>query len=369
MKRIIVIDDEYEVFEDQLRASTDMQGLDWQYDFQKDTESGTNRISVVNYDALVIDLEFSGKMDGIEFIRELRQNDYNLPVIVFSKHEDPRFIKESLSKHDLSADDFFSKLEIVNENRYNSLIKSIDDLTKKYSVKHEIASILSPDIRFENEAWSVWGKCKPYTDMGGDVLDICESGGTLITYLADVSGHGFTAGFFGGMIKSAIRTHLMNSFELQQAITSVNRVFYELNFTDRPKKYFTFCGAELNLDGRVKIYNAAHPFPFVFENHSNREIESHLPPLGIMSPGLEEIRCSEIQLDENSFIAIYSDGMSDIESRDDQNVDIKSIISSATDRNANISEKTIEEIFRTINSQGRPTDDQSLLIVRRKKNS
>jgi serine phosphatase RsbU (regulator of sigma subunit) len=35
--------------------------------------------------------------------------------------------------------------------------------------------------------------------MGGDLIDVIESGGGLVAYVADVSGHGLPAGQLMGM--------------------------------------------------------------------------------------------------------------------------------------------------------------------------
>jgi hypothetical protein len=39
--------------------------------------------------------------------------------------------------------------------------------------------------------------------MGGDLIDVIESDGNLLVYIADVSGHGLAAGQLMGMLKTA----------------------------------------------------------------------------------------------------------------------------------------------------------------------
>src|SRR5215472_584620 len=76
------------------------------------------------------------------------------------------------------------------------------------SLAHGIQATLVPTVSFQNAAFEVYGKSLPSAEMGGDLIDVIESNGNLLVYVADVSGHGLEAGQLMGMLKTALRVSL-----------------------------------------------------------------------------------------------------------------------------------------------------------------
>jgi serine phosphatase RsbU (regulator of sigma subunit) len=73
---------------------------------------------------------------------------------------------------------------------------------------HAIQATLVPTISFQNATFEVYGKSIPSAQMGGDLIDLIESGGSLLVYVAAVSGHGLAPGQLMGMLKTAMRVSL-----------------------------------------------------------------------------------------------------------------------------------------------------------------
>ena len=61
------------------------------------------------------------------------------------------------------------------------------------SLAHGIQATLVPTVSFQNASFELYGKSIPSTEMGGDLIDVIESDGGLVAYVADVSGHGLAA--------------------------------------------------------------------------------------------------------------------------------------------------------------------------------
>lgn len=59
--------------------------------------------------------------------------------------------------------------------------------------------------------------------VGGDIVDLVDSGNGVSAYLADGSGHGLPAGIVMGMLKTALRSTL-DSQTVDSALLRVNRV-------------------------------------------------------------------------------------------------------------------------------------------------
>jgi hypothetical protein len=62
------------------------------------------------------------------------------------------------------------------------------------SLAHGIQATLVPTVSFQNAGFEVYGKSIPSAEMGGDLIDVIASDGSLLVYVADVSGHGLAAG-------------------------------------------------------------------------------------------------------------------------------------------------------------------------------
>jgi serine phosphatase RsbU (regulator of sigma subunit) len=69
----------------------------------------------------------------------------------------------------------------------------------KLSLAHGIQATLVPTISFQNASFELYGKSIPSTEMGGDLIDVIESDGGLVAFVADISGHGLPAGQLMGM--------------------------------------------------------------------------------------------------------------------------------------------------------------------------
>jgi len=101
------------------------------------------------------------------------------------------------------------------------------------ALARDIHRLLVPSIarrvgRFEFRGFSI-----PSGDVGGDLIDLVESDGHWIGYVADVSGHGVGAGLLMGMVKSAARTQLRATQALDQLLNTLNVVLFYLRTTRR----------------------------------------------------------------------------------------------------------------------------------------
>ncbi len=73
------------------------------------------------------------------------------------------------------------------------------------SLARGIQATLVPTVSFQNSTFEVYGKSIPSAEMGGDLIDVIQSDGSLLAYVADLSGHGLAAGQLMGMLKTAMR--------------------------------------------------------------------------------------------------------------------------------------------------------------------
>jgi hypothetical protein len=92
------------------------------------------------------------------------------------------------------------------------------------ALAHGIQATLVPTLSRQVDGLEVYGKSIPSTEMGGDLIDLVERDGTLLAYVADISGHGLAAGQLMGMLKTAVRVSLQFRQEPTGVLESADRV-------------------------------------------------------------------------------------------------------------------------------------------------
>src|SRR5262249_41553866 len=96
----------------------------------------------------------------------------------------------------------------------------------------------------------------PSTEMGGDLIDVVESDGRLLAYIADISGHGLPAGQLMGMLKTAMRVSRQLGQEPVAMLESVDRV---LPTVKEPNMYATLALMSFDDSSEAEYSLAGHP--------------------------------------------------------------------------------------------------------------
>ena len=155
----------------------------------------------------------------------------------------------------------------------------------------------------------------PSGEVGGDLIDLVESNGHWIGYVADVSGHGVGAGLLMGMAKSSARTQLRVAEPMNQLLNTLNAVLFDLR---KPDMYMTFAG--LQFDGASELQFS---------------VAGHLPILRYRpaTSAIEELSVSQLPLamfEDQAFVSapaqwtpgdlfvILTDGLTEVFDRHDQ---------------------------------------------------
>ena len=103
-------------------------------------------------------------------------------------------------------------------------------LRTEMNLARQIHGHLVPAIDRATDSLELYGVSVPASEVGGDLMDVCHADGKTGLYVADVTGHGVSAGVSMSMIKSAIRMKLHDKPELGEMVTRLNAVLTE---TDR----------------------------------------------------------------------------------------------------------------------------------------
>jgi hypothetical protein len=229
------------------------------------------------------------------------------------------------------------------------------------SLAHGIQATLVPTISFQNARFELYGKSIPSTEMGGDLIDVIESDGGLVAYVADISGHGLPAGQLMGMLKTAMRLAVQFRQMPVAALESVDRVLPDVK---EPEMYATL--ALLRFDGsrEAEYALAGHP-PILHYRHGSRDtvrLSMEQLPLGLIPGGSYASRRVIYSL--RDIFLLVTDGITEVANARDEEFGLTRLQELLTQHATRALPEIWDLIMREVRQYGLQQDDQSLLLLR-----
>jgi hypothetical protein len=136
-------------------------------------------------------------------------------------------------------------------------------MRNELELAHGIQKTLVPPVALRTACFEVYGISCPSEKVGGDLVDaLYLPNGDAIAYLADIAGHGLQAGILMGMLKTAVRTAVLDAGEREPDRTLpvlLDRLNTVLPQVKEANMYATFAGLRLGADGSVFYALAACP--------------------------------------------------------------------------------------------------------------
>jgi serine phosphatase RsbU (regulator of sigma subunit) len=229
------------------------------------------------------------------------------------------------------------------------------------SLAHGIQATLVPTISFQNATFEVYGKSLPSAEMGGDLIDVIESNGNLLAYVADVSGHGLAAGQLMGMLKTALRVSLEFRQHPAALLESADRV---LPAVKEPDMYATL--ALLQFDGSAQAeYALAGHVPILHYRDRSRDIarlSMEQFPLGLIPGGC--YASQRVPYSSRDLFLMLTDGISEVPNDRDEEFGLARVEQLLTQHSAEPLPRIWEGIMEHVRQHGLQQDDQTLLLVR-----
>jgi phosphoserine phosphatase RsbU/P len=181
-------------------------------------------------------------------------------------------------------------------------------------VAAEIHRALVPPIHKTIASFEIYGISIPSGEVGGDLVDVAEDGRLWTRYVADVSGHGVSAGLLMAMLKTAVRTRAKN-VSSGELLAEVHRALYPLK---TPNMFATV--AVLQWTGRVFNTALAGHLPLLHYLHSCGEVREYAAPdlpLGVLPEqtfGQTEVACQT-----GDIFLLLTDGLTEVLTRTEKN--------------------------------------------------
>ena len=147
----------------------------------------------------------------------------------------------------------------------------------------------------------------PCREIGGDLPDVYEAGGSTMGVLADVSGKGVAAGMLSAFVKAAWDRGERSP---ARAVKKLSEKFLELNLDER--SYITAAAVRIDADRRMLVYCfAGHNAPMLLKSGGGiSEIEGSTPPVSNWIPDFR-YEDAEIAYERGDILVLITDGVTE----------------------------------------------------------
>ena len=226
----------------------------------------------------------------------------------------------------VQAGDFSARIPVRRRDQigalqtsFNEMAESLEGLVAERAAKHaleqeleiarEVQKILIPGRSLQAEGVEFATYFEPSAAIGGDYFDIvrlpAEDGGEsdrLAVVIADVAGHGLSAGLRMAMLKAGLLTLVEEGKPPREILSALDRLVRSGG--DR-----TFVTSSLSLidlsAGVVEMTNAGHPPAYLLRRNEVEEILLPGTPLGALG---EDYGFRRIELQAGDVLVWLSDG-------------------------------------------------------------
>lgn len=229
------------------------------------------------------------------------------------------------------------------------------------ALAHGIQATLVPTLSFRVDRFEVYGQSIPSTEMGGDLIDAVESDGTLLTYVADISGHGLAAGQLMGMLKTAIRVSLQFRQQPTAVLESADRV---LPAVKEPNMYATLALLYFDGSSEAEYSLAGHP-PILHYREPTGDVARLAMeqfPLGLMPGGRYSSR--RVRYSPRDLFLMMTDGISEVPDANDDEFGLDRLEQLLRENAGQPLPQLWELIMGEVKRHGVQQDDQTLLLLR-----
>lgn len=213
--------------------------------------------------------------------------------------------------------------------------------------------------------WDIWLFTRSANDVGGDLLDFIEiSENKFGIAVGDVAGKGLSAALLMAKLQSSIRALVYDSPDLVLLGKKLNKIFHRDSL---PKIFASLVYLEINSDSySVRLINAGHYPPLIIRKNNIEKMTKDAPALGLMKDAV--FNEQKITLDQNDFIIIYSDGLSEAQNESGQFYGEERLIELLKTLNTGTSKQLGEIVLKEVDSFIGKTpahDDLTLAVLKK----
>jgi hypothetical protein len=243
-------------------------------------------------------------------------------------------------------------------------------IRNELELAHGIQKTLVPPISLRTDLFEIYGLSQPSDKVGGDLVDaVVLPDGDVIAYVADIAGHGLPAGILMGMLKTAARTALLDaatghpSESLPALLEKLNRVLPDVK---EPQMYATLTAFRLNADGSAWYAMAASPPVLHWSPHRDDLclVQEEQYPLGLLP--ISGFTGEAIELKSGDLLVVATDGVLEVTDKKEEEFGLARLEGAIEASAKRPLPELADAILEKARAFGKQTDDQTLLVIRRR---
>ncbi|HLA39247.1 MAG TPA: GAF domain-containing SpoIIE family protein phosphatase, partial [Candidatus Glassbacteria bacterium] len=193
-------------------------------------------------------------------------------------------------------------------------VRLYEEETEKERLQQELDTArrmqmaILPERRPEVPGLEFFAYLNPATEVGGDYFDyrLLDSG-EFIFLIADVSGHGVSAGTLVTMSKSCVFNQVRFDYGVAEMMTALNDM---VRGALAEKLLMTLCYTIFDVGEKTLTYSVAgHPFPYHYSAAAGAlsELELAAYPLGVVGKARYQVKT--VEFGPGDLFVFYSDGI------------------------------------------------------------
>lgn len=278
--------------------------------------------------------------------------------------------------------DFSTPIEVHRRDQigalqrsFNQMAANLEDLVataaqkeileKEISIAQDLQHSLLPDTLAAPPSLSFAAHFEPSTAIGGDYYDLLPmAGGHLGVVVADVSGHGLSAGLRMAMVKSALALLSEEENRPEKILERLHVLMRERLWTSENSRGFVTATLTIvdSATGEMLITNAGHPPTYLLRGGKVREILLPSTPLGALG---NELGQTSVQLLAGDVVVWLSDGLIEAMGADEEDFGYDRVMSAL----AGLEPDPVavrDRLLAAVDSHtggGAPEDDRTLLVM------
>lgn len=239
-------------------------------------------------------------------------------------------------------------------------------IEKQLKMAKEVQQRLLPRRMPRRRGYDIAGLCVSTFAVGGDYYDYISLGKEkLALVVADVSGDGIPAALIMTSFKALLHAYARSESDPAEVMKSLNR---QLEKFLGKQDFITACYGVLDFSRhRFSYVNCGHPPPLLLvRDRSVRELKKGDPSLNTLQKGRYTAR--EITLEENDQLILYTDGVTEIFNRNNEEFGIerlKETIRKSGHRPPRVMIQEIRKVTCQFSGEEHYLDDFTLLIIKR----
>jgi serine phosphatase RsbU (regulator of sigma subunit) len=241
-------------------------------------------------------------------------------------------------------------------------------IQNELELAHSIQRTLVPTLEIRSPRFEVYGISQPSAKVGGDLVDaVLLSGGDIVAFIADITGHGLPASILMGRLKTAIRTALLDAGQCEPRDTLpllLNRLNTVLPQVKEPEMFATFTGFRLGADGNIFCALAASP-PIIHWHASAQSIsqfEEPQFPVGLLPSS--QFDGFPLDAAPGDLFVVATDGILEVADKREEEFGIERLNEVIAAGPRDPLPQLAARILTAARNFGRQLDDQTILLVR-----